>query len=669
MLALPALLAIMVGLALAANDGGFPATAWYPAAMFTLVLLVAVLLAAPPDLRRQRVLLAGYAAYGMFVSWSYLGIAWADAPADAWNAANRSLFYGLVLALVCLRSWTVASATVAVVVVGLGVAGLAVATLLVGGLSDEPTRLFLGSRLSEPGGYLNATANLWLIGYFPTLYLATSRNSGWPLRGLALAAATLLLEMELLSQSRGALIAFGITVVAYVAITSARWPTLFALAFTMGVTALSFDTLVGPRDAATVGQLTEAFDDALRAIGLSALAALAAGAAFAVAGRAARPALEALAAIRRWADLAVLGLAVAGLAAVLIAIGNPGDWLDARWKDFKNSGYSRAEQGRTRFSGGLGSNRYDFYRVALVQFEEHPIRGAGGDNFAAAYLRHRRTLEAPRHPHSLAFRLLSQHGLVGTALFVVFLFALLGAAIRARHRASRDGAAVCAAAIAVFLVFILHALGDWLWAFPALGVLAFSMLGVAACYDDARPAERAGKSAFGLRATTCVAGIAAAAAVALALPGLASRYTAAAYAEFQTDPAGAIERLERAADLNPLSDEPLVAQGVIEQRVGRPRRAIGPLREAIARVPGNWFSQLELGLALATVGERRGGVVALERARRLNPRQVLLRSTLTKLRNGRKVDPVAVERRLYRGLQDRLRATDPEAGSRLERDG
>jgi hypothetical protein len=106
-----------------------------------------------------------------------------------------------------------------------------------------------------------------------------------------------------------------------------------------------------------------------------------------------------------------------------------------------------------------------------------------------------------------------------------------------------------------------------------------------------------------------------------------------------------------------------VAVGVIAQRLGRPRRAVGPLRRAIDRRPGNWFSHLELGLAEAELENSRAALVSLRQAATLNPRQPLARSTYRKVRAGRSIDAVAVERALYRGLQDRLRATDPDAAS------
>ena len=122
----------------------------------------------------------------------------------------------------------------------------------------------------------------------------------------------------------------------------------------------------------------------------------------------------------------------------------------------------------------------------------------GGDNFADAYLLHRRTLEAPRHPHSLAFRVLSQYGLVGTVLFLVFLGGMVAAVLERAGGAARRTAALVSAAFAAFAAFFFHALVDWLWAFPALAVLAFAMLGVAA-----RTEERADRRPRAARARRC----------------------------------------------------------------------------------------------------------------------------------------------------------------------
>ena len=71
---------------------------------------------------------------------------------------------------------------------------------------------------------------------------------------------------------------------------------------------------------------------------------------------------------------------------------------------------------------GLGSNRYDFYRVSLDEFTAHPVGGIGADNFQQQYLRHGRSSETPRYPHSVELRTLAQTGIVGALLAIVGLW-------------------------------------------------------------------------------------------------------------------------------------------------------------------------------------------------------------------------------------------------------
>ena len=607
-LAIPGLIVVAGGLLLAVDDGGFPPTVWYPAALFALVLVTIVVVAAPPATMGPRVLVAGLCAYALLTVLAFASIAWADAPGEAWQAANRLFLYGLVLLLVTLHPWSRQTAAAAVGLAGFGLALIALSLLVTGVMSDDAADLFLGGRLAEPTGYLNATANLWLVGFWPVLYFATRRGTpGW-LRGLGLAAAVLLLQLDVLSQSRGAVIAFAASAVVFILVTPRRWPALLALATTIGLTALAFGPLTDVRDAASAADLGPALDDAALAIALCAAAAFALGWAAAFAGGRAEPALRRRTWVPRAGNIALAALALAGLVAILVAIGNPSDWVNARWDDFKNSGYSKVESGRTRFTGGLGSNRYDFYRVALDQWEEKPVIGVGGDHFADAYLLHRRTLEAPRHPHSLAFRMLSQHGLVGALLFLVALGALVAAALRSRRRTGPDGAALVAGALAAFAAFFFHALVDWLWAFPALGVLGFAMLGVAARIEE-RPEEvplaRGGPLPLAARVVFGV--VVVGAAISRAIPGIAARYTASAYEDFQQDPVTALDRLDRAADLNPLSDEPLVAKGVIEQRLRRPALAIA---RQLVRAPRARAGAVRDRASARRAGQPRGGVEA-----------------------------------------------------------
>jgi hypothetical protein len=169
------------------------------------------------------------------------------------------------------------------------------------------------------------------------------------------------------------------------------------------------------------------------------------------------------------------GLAAAGNGAG----GNPIKWVRHSWESFEG-GYSSAQTSGGRLLSGLGSNRYDFYRVALDEFDAHPVAGIGVDNFQEQYLRRGRSDETPRYPHSVELRTLTETGLLGALLAVVGLGAALVAGWWAMRRAD-DGlaATVAAGALAGFAYWAVHGSFDWFWEFAGLGAPAFALLGVA----------------------------------------------------------------------------------------------------------------------------------------------------------------------------------------------
>ena len=379
--ALPALLSLAVAITLAAvlavSHGGYAPTSWYPAALTSLAALVLSILLAPPGPHeRSRAVERAIVLYGLFCAWSYLSILWAAVPGQAWDAANRDLFYGVVFALVALRRWPAPLMRVALAGTVLTVTGVAVGTL-VASTHGDVSRLFLEGRLSEPFGYSNATPCFWLIAVWPALWLAIDRRMPWWARAVALGCAGLLLETALLSQSRGAAFAAGVTAVLLVVFIPRRMAALTALIACAVAVAASWHQLTHVRDVRRAGDLAGAMVDARRSIVVSALALLLAGGLLALLDRRFGPGLEErarpLARLRKPAWGAVGILAVA---AVLVIIGNPGSWLHARYEDFKGSGYTQVERASNRFaSGSLGSNRYDFYRVALNEFRAPSRRG------------------------------------------------------------------------------------------------------------------------------------------------------------------------------------------------------------------------------------------------------------------------------------------------------
>jgi hypothetical protein len=599
------------------------------------------------------------AALGLFAIWSYVSIVWADVPADAWDGANRTLLYWLTFTVVGLRPWTGRALGAAVLLIGGGIAAIALGMLLVSAVGGDATGWFIGGRLTAPTGYANATAALFLMALWPTLYAATTPALPLPVRALGLGAACLLLEFSVLTQSRGGALALGATAIAYVALAPSRWRAVGALALVGALTALAWDRLVAVRPSRNEAELVARLADARMAIGLSALAAIVLVAVGVTLCRRHRPAERTAARLSAAADRAVAVIAVvAGVAALAWLVANPG-WPEARWNDFKTSGDSLVEQGRTRFSGTLGSNRYDFYRVALNVFEDHPLVGIGADNFAVPYLIERRTPEAPLYPHSLALRVASQLGVVGIALFVAFLAGVAAGVLGSRRRLGPPGRAALAASAAGGFFWLAHGMGDWLWEMPAVTLVGMTLLAMGAHADDdqlVRPLESPGPRGWRRPAALLVI---VALALTLAVPWLSSRYEASALTGSRRSPIGAVADLGRAADLNPLSADPLIPQAILARELGRPAFARQALDEAIRREPKNWFARYELALLDASSGQRADALRQLDVVDRLNPQQPVVAQLRIAIAGGDAIVPTRYERQLVGQLDLKLRPTAP----------
>lgn len=658
-----------------ADDAGYPVTRWYPIGLVVLGLLAVTAFALVPA-RPSRPAAAAVTLLAAYAVWSYLSIAWADQQADAWDGANRTALYAAVMALLVL--WPPVRAHVPWLVgsIGLGIAAIGAAELLQLGGGGELRAEFIGGRLSEPSGYPNANAALWTMGAFTCLALAAARRLPPVVRGALLGAAVLLVGMALFGQSRGWLFAMPLAVVACLALAPDPLRALAALGFVAVGAMLVRGPALNVHDVAYLpgDALAGAAADAARSIALVALALGAVAAAVALADR------------RRhwpWArrgkrfGLMVVGaaaaLALAGAGAWAVTSGNPGKRISDGWKDFK--GGQEEDTGAARFTSGLGSNRYDFWRVAWNSFERRPLTGVGADNFRQDYLAARKSSEQPRFPHSLQFRVLSQTGLVGLLLLAGALVAALLAVLRALRDPSRLVATAAGAAAAGFGWFLIHGSVDWFWEFAGLGTIAFALLGLAvACApepireeDDAArraaqlardmglppppaPVDRAARvAAFAGPAVALIL------AASFAFPWLAEREVRDASKGWRSDAPAAYASLDRAASLNPLSSRPAIVEGTVAIQREEYARARKAFEAALEREPRNAFATLELGLVQSRVGQAAAARATLARAARLDPRDRITRTVLRLAREGKRLDPKAVNASIAARARGRLR--------------
>ncbi len=358
------------------------------------------------------------------------------------------------------------------------------------------------------------------------------------------------------------------------------------------------------------------------------------------------------------------GVGAAGIATVvvvivggLIASGNPVARLRHAWDTFKSPAGYAANSSGSRLTGGLGSQRYDFYRVALDEFAAHPLLGIGADNFQQQYLARGHTEETPHYPHSVELRTLAETGLIGTALALLGLLAALWAGMRAcrsalARRNDPLGAAVAAAALSAFAYWLVHGSFDWFFEFAGLGSAAFALLGLgcalrpgaapppAAAVPEpgSAPGESAGsRRHLSPRALLLLPGVllAAAAALSLAAPWLSELQVENAAKVWTRAPLTAYGRLREAARLNPLSDQPYLVAGSIALRYGDLERAEHEFALALTRSPNDAYATLEQGAIAGARGERVKGLRLLERAVRLDPHEQLTRQALQLEREGR----------------------------------
>lgn len=586
------------------------------------------------------------AALTAFTTWSFASVAWSDVRGDAWAGSNRTLLYLVVFALFLLVPLPRGAPVLLLGLYGTGVAFVGIATLVRVARASEPASFFIDGRLAEPAGYPNATAALFLAAYWPLLALATRRELAPWLRGTCLGSAVVLLGGAALAQSRASLIATTLVALLYLVVVPGRARALVGMALTGGAIAAVAPVLMDVYPALESGG--ESGQARRAALAVAGAAAATAFAAWALATLDAR--IDVSASLARRARVGVGATsalaAVVGVVWALVALGAPVERAGDAWAEFKRGQPPPA--GASHLGAGLGSNRYDFWRVALGRFADRPLTGIGADNFAVDYVRERRSDEEPLYPHSLELRILAGTGLTGAILFGGF--AVSGALAARRPRDGELDRAIVLAGLVASAYWLVHGSVDWFWAFPGLTLPAIAWLGLAANRGaPARPQALQGAVRLGFAAAVLVVGIL------FAAGWLAARASAVASSSWGADPAAAFARLERARALDPFSDRPDLLAGVIASRTDDRARMRSAFSRALERNPHGWFARLELALVEAETGNRRVALRHIRRARDLNPLDPVLLRVERMLVAGERPSREQVERELAERVAMRTR--------------
>ncbi len=514
----------------------------------------------------------------------------------------------------------------------------------------------------------------------PALALSARREVRAELRPLLLASATLLLGLAVLGQSRGWLYTLPLVLLAALVLSPDRLKLVAFGAAALGEVAIATPDLLavnsagaGLDPASAERAMRPVLDGAMTTLVATTAGALVAGIALVYAehvlrdrivlGRRARRAIGAMLAV---------GVVAGGAGAVLVKThGDPLSRVSSAWTQFTDAG-SEVDAGESHLAS-LGSTRYDFWRVALDVWRDHPVLGIGQDNYADAYARRRHNaFEEPRWTHSLPLRLLTHTGAVGAALFLVFLGAVAIAAGGAWRRARGAGTrAAVGAALLPGVVWIVHGSVDWLWEFPALSGAALALAGAAVALGrrgaeepvpaEAEPAPEAAaelepraappvRPARTQRAIVAGAIAVVLAGVAIMVPSLVSdSEVSEAALHWRADPARALQRLDLARALNPLAARPWLVEGQIQAD----RHDLPQARRAFARAsekqPDAWYPRFAAGLLAGDAGDGAAARRWLRSAQERNPLDPLVADALRRLSGA----PMTFDEGV-RGMKERL---------------
>jgi hypothetical protein len=615
------------------KQGAYFGSVFFPGAMALYALLILLLLGAPFNGRLNTPVWVTIGAIVGLAVWTLLSITWTDSRVGAVQDAERAMLYAavFVLGLWCCnlagRRMLLPLAVVAATGAAIGI----VTTVTLASGNDVTSYVHSDATLRFPIGYRNAEAAFLMICLWPTIVLAAESGLAWQLRALLVGSATMLLELVVLAESRGSLPAAAVALTIFLVLSRRRLRAATFLTLAAVPVLFALPTLLDVFQHGHGGPgLLPFLRDAARAIALTSLGSIAL-AAICVRGVESRLNLgrQRVQLISRVAAVLAIGAVLVGGTVFVAKRGGPIKFIDQRASEFGRVGYPNLQGQRTRFGANVGSNRHDFWRVALDQGRGQLLLGGGAGSFAAAYLEHRRSTESPKDPHSVEMLMFSELGIVGLLLLVAFLGASAVAGIRSR-RLGPSAAALVAGALGSGTYWMVHASYDWLWHYPGVTAPVMFLLGAAAAPGILDRASHPGRRIH-LAAVPLFA-----AALLIAVPlFLSQRYASRAVDEYPADTGAALSDLNRAADLDPYDPYPLLAKGLIESRLGRDAAAVSAFRDAIDRQPDDYASHFFLARTLVRTDLADARAEARE-ALRLDPLDLHTRKLNRSLRQTRR---------------------------------
>ena len=441
----PAALLVVLWLVLAFSYGGFLPRQWLPAALVASAFaFVAAAFAAFPR-RPRRLSLVVLGLFFLYALWTALSAAWSASVDTAWTDAGRTFFYLIVLGL-ALTYLTDAGARRAMRYLLLGGAFVLLALVMwrlaaSGWGPGDPMRMATRAnaafsdenRLMYPVSYPNNAAALFLILFWPLLWIAADSREWLPARVLSLATGAGLLSLAVLTQSRGGFWAFAITLVLLFVLSPSRLRLLLYVIVPLGLTIWAFPGLARYLDE---GPATIGYGLAVRDTLYMMAAAGAACVGLALLERKIRLGRRTLQAIGAVVLLVLMVTSSYGIVRFDHDVGGMGTWFGDAWHRFTAEEEVHLPGGSVgRFTTVSTNGRWDIWRVAWRDYRNAPLLGVGAGNYVFTYDRLRRNLMKPQQPHSEELRALAETGTPGGILLFGSIGVGLGAMLWPRFSA------------------------------------------------------------------------------------------------------------------------------------------------------------------------------------------------------------------------------------------
>jgi hypothetical protein len=593
------------------------------------ILLAAVVVGALPRRRPGRLAWVALGLFAAFAIWTALSLGWTESTDKTSADLARVLGYLGIFAIAILSRGRRESQRL----IGAVAAGISL-VFLIGLLSRLHPSWFPSAgqtgiiledreRLSYPLDYWNGLAGLIAIG-LPLLLQIAAGAKTTVMRALAAAALPAAMLTLFLTLSRGGIAAAVLAVALFLVLASDRLPKLLTLLLT-GVGGAILVAAANSRDAFQEGlENSVARHQGSELLWIVIAVCVVVGLIHAALSSSAvgerRP---------RWTRMSPDHSLTAAIVAVMVVVvaalllGAPGRISDG-WDEFKEGGGPGSGAGR--LGSVSGQSRYQLWSAAVRENETRPLTGTGSGTFEFWWARDGDTDETVRDTHSLYLQTLGELGIVGFALIMAFLGAIVVGGVRRLLTASARDRPLYAAALAGFAAFCITAVFDWMWQLPALPVAALLLGSILVMPARAASEEDERRSGLPVPLRVAAAVVAAIAIAAIAIPLATTSLVRQSEADVRDgDLAGALSAARSAENVQSDAAGPRLQQALVLETQRDLPAATEAARAATEHEATNWRTWLVLSRIEAERGLAAAAVRHYRRARSLNPRAALFR--------------------------------------------